>query len=382
MRERDLFVVAAPGLLQVVAGETAAILPAAKLRSTQGGVELRGASDLDLCRLNLHLRAGSRVLCRIAEIRAASFAELHRRASRLPWEDYLHAGAPVVIRASAKRSRLYHTGGIAERIIKGIRERLGTEPQLVAESEAGPDAQRIIARLLRDRLTLSVDTSGELLHRRGYRQATAKAPLRENLAAGILLSCLRKGDALVDPMCGAGTLAIEAALLQSGIAPGHARSFALERWPSLTAGILERARAELPAAQQPPAPIFASDRDPGAIAATQSNAARAGIETWLHAQVADFASLADLEAPAARGLVVTNPPYGLRISTRRHLPELYARLGASLRQRFAQRPSLDWRLALLTPDATLAAATGLDLERRLSLKNGGIPVDLWLGPIN
>ncbi len=382
MRERDLFVVAAPGLLQVVAEETVAILPAADLRPTQGGIELKAAQDLDLCRLNLRLRAGSRVLCRIAEIRAASFAELHRRAARLPWEDYLRAGAPVVIRASAKRSRLYHTGGIAERIVKGIHERLGAEPQLVAESEAGPDAQRIIARLLRDRLTLSIDTSGELLHRRGYRQATAKAPLRENLAAAILLSCLREGDALIDPMCGAGTLAIEAALLQSGTAPGHARSFALERWPSLTPGILERARAELPTPQQPSAPIFASDRDDGAITATQSNAARAGVKTWLNTQVADFASLADIEAPAARGLVVTNPPYGVRISARRHLPELYARLGASLRQRFAHKPSLSWRLALLTPDPSLAAATGFDLERRLSLKNGGIPIDLWLGPIH
>ncbi|HGG56215.1 MAG TPA: class I SAM-dependent RNA methyltransferase, partial [Nannocystis exedens] len=355
MRERDLFVVAAPGLLQVVAEEIAAILPAAKLRPVEGGVELRATDDLDLCRLNLCLRTGSRVLCRIAEIRAASFSELHRRAARLPWEDYLRAGAPVVIRASAKRSRLYHTGGIAERILKGIHERLGAEPQLMAESQASPDAQRIVARLLRDRLTLSIDSSGELLHRRGYRQATAKAPLRENLAASILLSCLRKGDAVIDPMCGAGTLAIEAALLQSGTAPGHARNFALERWPSLTPEILKRARAELPTPRQPPAPIFASDRNPGAIAATKSNAARAGVKTWLNVQIADFTALAEIEAPAARGLIVTNPPYGLRISTRRHLPKLYASLGASLRQRFANRPNLSWRLALLTPDPSLAA---------------------------
>jgi len=376
MRARDLFVVAAPGLEAVVAAEIASILPTAELRPAPGGVELR-AGDPELCLLNLRLRAASRVLARIAEVRASSFSELHRRAARLPWEEYLRPGTPVVIRATAKRSRLYHTGGIAERLVKGIHERLGSEPPLLAETDASPNAQRLIARLLRDRLTLSVDASGELLHRRGYRRATAKAPLRENLAAAILLATLEEGDAVVDPMCGSGTLGIEAALLMSGAAPGRTRSFACERWPSLDAETMEQARSGLPTPVPPGAPIVSSDRDVGAIAATTGNAERAGVSPWLTITRADFA---ELEAPAPRGLVVINPPYGVRISQRRDLPALYAQLGEVLRQRFAG-PGMSWRLALLAPDPSLAAATGLALERQLALSNGGIAVDLWVGPI-
>ncbi len=378
MRARDLFVVAAPGLEAVVAAEIASVLPASELRPGPGGVGLR-AGDPELCLLNLRLRAASRVLARIAEVRASSFSELHRRAARLPWEEYLRPGEPVLIRATAKRSRLYHTGGIAERIVKGIHERLGSEPPLLAEADAdaNTDAQRIIARLLRDRLTLSVDASGELLHRRGYRRATAKAPLRENLAAGILLATLEEGDAVVDPMCGSGTLGIEAALLMSGAAPGRARSFACERWPSLGAGIMEQARSGLPTPVPPSAPIASSDRDAGAIAATTGNAERAGVSPWLTITRTELASA---EAPAPRGLVVINPPYGVRISQRRSLPGLYAEIGEDLRQRFA-RPGMRWRLALLAPEPSLAAATGLALERLLQLSNGGIAVELWVGPI-
>ncbi len=376
MRARDLFVVAAPGLQAVVAGEIASLLPGLELRSDPAGISLRGG-DLELCRLNLQLRAASRVLARVAQVRASSFSELHRRAARLPWEDYLRPGAPVVIRATAKRSRLYHTGGVAERIVKGIHERLGAEPKLLAEADAGPDAQRIIARLLRDRLTLSVDASGALLHRRGYRQATAKAPLRENLAAGVLLATLEEGEALLDPMCGAGTLGIEGALIMSGAAPGRRRDFACERWPSFAAEAMGRARDGLPEPVRPSAPIISSDRDPGAVAATSANAERAGVSPWLTISQADFA---DLRPPAPRGLVVLNPPYGVRISQRRRLPALYAQIGATLRERLGG-PGQRWRLALLAPDPALAKATGLELERRLQLSNGGIAVDLWAGPI-
>jgi len=377
MRDRDLFVVAAPGLEAVVAAEIAEVLGGPEPSPVEGGVEVH-ATDLDLLRLNLRLRAGTRVLARVAAIRAASFSELHRRAARVPWEDYLRPGAPVVVRASAKRSRLYHTGGITERILKGIAERLGSPAQLVAESDAGPDAQRIVARLVRDRLTLSVDASGERLHRRGYRQATAKAPLRETLAAGILMAApLQDGDAILDPMCGAGTLAIEGALLLSNTAPGRGRDFACERWPSLAPELLERARAGLPRPTPPSAPIVASDRDPGACGATAGNASRAGVDAWLKV---DNADVSEIEPPAERGLVVTNPPYGIRISERRHLSKLYASLGETLRQRFTG-PEHRWRLALLCPDPSLAAATGLRLERRLRVRNGGIAVELWVGPI-
>jgi putative N6-adenine-specific DNA methylase len=381
MSARELFVVTTPGLEGVVAEEIAAALPDAPCRRLEGGLEVE-ADDRGLCRLSLRLRAATRILARVARLRAASFAELHRRAARLPWEDYLRPGAPVVIRATAKRSRLYHTGGIIERVVKGIGERLGEAPALLRETEAAENdaATRLVVRLYRDRCTISVDASGDALHRRGYRLATAKAPLRENLAAGLLLaSGLREGDgrAIVDPMCGAGTIAIEGALLAAGAPPSRDRPLACAAWPCFAGDALAREREALPVARAPAAPIVASDRDPGAIAATRANAERAGALDWIRLETADFAETAP---PAARGLVITNPPYGVRIADKRQLRAIYRRLGEHLRERFAG-DGLDWQLALLAATPALAAATGLPLERRLGLRNGGIAVELFVGPI-
>lgn len=385
---RELFVVCAPGLEAIVEGELRGLLGgAAELRAQGGGIEVE-ASDRDLLRLSLELRTATRILARLASFRAASFAELHRRAGRLAWEGLLRPGQPLVVRASAERSRLYHTGGIAERIARGIGERLGAPAPLCREEDAPPEAARVIARIVRDQCTLSVDASGEALHRRGYRLATAKAPLREGLAAALLLASVDpssegegegEAEAIVDPMCGSGTLAIEAALLASRTPPGLARAFACEGWPSIDRALVDAVRAELAARPRvaPPAPIVASDRDPGAIAATEANAERAGVRPWLTIRQAE---LREATPPGERGLVITNPPYGVRIAERRRLPAIYAALGARLRERFAG-PGLRWRLALLVPDPSLAAATGLTLAPRLHFRNGGIPVTLFVGAI-
>jgi putative N6-adenine-specific DNA methylase len=229
-------------------------------------------------------------------------------------------------------------------------------------------------RLVRDQCTISIDSSGALLHQRGYRLAGAKAPLRETLAAGILLAA--GWDAvspLLDPFCGSGTIAIEGALLAAGLPPGRSRRFAFMDWPdfdpALWAGLLESAAAEVKMSR--PAPIIqASDRDAGAIAAAQENAQRAGVEGAV-----EFSrrAVSAIEPPAGPGWVVTNPPYGVRLDERDDLRNLYAKFGNTLRLLCP-----GWRVAFLSASLQLARSTGLPLDpsQTLPLVNGGLRVQL------
>ncbi len=370
--DRSYFAVAAPGLEPIVAAELSTLGLGGD--ASPGGASFSG-NRAALYRANLHLRAASRVLVRLGSLHAAAFSELRKKASRLPWEAYLRPGQPVAIHATSHKSKLYHSGGVAERIAGAIADRLGTPPMVEkgsVETEAlGP--QLVIVRLVRDQCTISLDASGALLHQRGYRLATGKAPLRETLAAGLLLaSGWDTAAPLVDPFCGAGTIAIEAALLAQNRAPGRARRFSLMDWPdydnSLWHDLLDRAEAS--AASAPLPLIVASDRDAGAIEAARANAARAGV-----AEAIQFAQqvVSDLAPPPGPGWVVTNPPYGLRLSEQGDLRNLYARFGQVLRQRCA-----GWWVAVLTSDPRLEHALGLEFDerRRMALVNGGVRVHL------
>jgi putative N6-adenine-specific DNA methylase len=226
-----------------------------------------------------------------------------------------------------------------------------------------------------------VDSSGALLHMRGYRQATARAPLRETLAAAMLLACgWDPAAALLDPFCGAGTIPIEAAWLRAGRAPGAARHFAVLDWPGFDARLWRRLvrEAEPAAARAAPAaagPIIGYDRDAGAIEAARANAERAGV-----ADVVRFErrAVSALEAPAGPGWVVTNPPYGVRTGSAATLRDLYARFGQRLRQHCP-----GWRLALLSPGPQLEHSLALpfDPARSLPLVNGGLAVTLVQGQV-
>ena len=240
----------------------------------------------------------------------------------------------------------------------------------------GADCALFVVRFERDVCTISADSSGELLHRRGYRLATAKAPLRETLAAGVLAAMRWDGrEPLVDPMCGAGTIAIEAALLARRMAPGLARAFSCERWPNAPAGDFEALRTAALAAARPraPVPILASDRDAGAIAAARTNAERAGVHGDITFRTC---ALADLHPPPGPGLLLTNPPYGARVGGRDDLRNLYAQLGKVARERCP-----GWSLAFLSADRALEAQVKLPLAQVLRFQNGGIPVRLVAGRV-
>lgn len=376
----SLFAATAPGLEPLAAAELAAL--GVRGRAEPGGVAWEGGWE-DLMRANLELRTASRVLVRVAEFGARSFHELERHARRVPWADYLPPGQRVRLRTTAKKSKLYHEGAIDQRLLEAIRRATGAEPAEGAaaaageeEADEGAGAQLFVVRFHRDRCTLSADASGALLHLRGYRQAVARAPLRETLAAAILLGSGWRPEApLVDPMCGSGTIPIEAALLARRIAPGLVggapREYAFLHWPGVPregwARVVEGARErELPRA---PAPIVATDRDAGAVEAALANARRAGVEAELEIERRPLSALR--APPGGAGWLVANPPYGVRVGETGALRDLYAALGNT-----ARRELPGWTVALLGADPRLEAQTGLPWEERLRTRNGGIPVRL------
>src|SRR5512135_3173271 len=228
----DLFAVCQPGLEKIVSDELRA-LGIANPRPVLGGVEFRGFLT-HLYRVNLWSRTAERVLLRLREFRVESFRELHHKAARTGWEEFLIPGCAVSIRATCRKSILMHTGGVAERIVSGISDRLGQPSQLITTDEENTSARPnfIVVRIVADHCSISLDTSGALLHFRGYRQATAKAPLRETLAAALILSSGWAPDrSLLDPFCGSGQIPIEAAFIARKIAPRRHRRVGFLGWP-------------------------------------------------------------------------------------------------------------------------------------------------------
>ncbi|NNF37879.1 MAG: hypothetical protein HKN71_04380, partial [Gemmatimonadetes bacterium] len=229
---------------------------------------------------------------------------------------------------------------------------------------------------LRDVVTIRANSSGEHLHRRGYRQAIAKAPLRETLAAGVLrLVEWTPERPLVDPLCGSGTFVIEAALRACRRAPGENRHFGFERWPGADPDLLRRLRAEaLARLRPPPAPLEGSDRDEGAVGAATANAERAGVAGAVRFERRAI-SAATPPDQAAAGLLLTNPPWGRRVGEERRLRDLYARLGRLPRTTFA-----GWDLAFLCPSERLARQVDPATERIARISSGGVQVGVWLLP--
>jgi putative N6-adenine-specific DNA methylase len=400
----NLFAVCAPGLEPFTAQELAQLGLARQASSgkEEGGVSFEG--DLpEIYRANLNLRTASRVLVRLGEFVAVGFPELRRKVHNLIWERYLIPGRPVTLRVTSHASKLYVKRAIARHVAEGIGERIGNLPSLspsvplsplddtleIPEISTGGDeemeerGQLVVVRILHDLCTISVDSSGELLHRRGYRLATARAPLRETLAAGVLLaSGWDTASPLLDPFCGSGTIPIEAALLGLRIAPGRARRFQFMDWPGfyyLTWQAILQDADSCRASTIPP--ILGSDRDAGAIAMAQANAARAGVAEYVEFSRRAVSGIEFKFGERSPGLgwVVTNPPYGIRVSGQREgkdLRDLYAQFGNVLR---TQCPG--WRVAMLCADDRLLSCTGLKFEKRISLVNGGVHVKLAKGRV-
>ena len=370
-----LFAICAPGLEPFTARELyqMGLMDDSKSKPSYefGGIEFQGSLH-DVYRTNLYLRTASRVLVRLGQFYAAGFPELRRKACRLPWGNYLSPGRPITLRVACQRSRLYHETAVAERVAGAIEDRLG-KPSSVHkyQEDQGTDfAQLIFVRLVDDLCTVSIDSSGPLLHRRGYRLATGKAPLRETLASAMVMASGWNKDApFLDPFCGSGTIPIEAALLAKRVPAGHGRRFAFMDWPhfdskfwnGLLAGVARAIVSDIPG-------IIGSDRDAGAIRAAQANAERAGVGRFI-----DFSirAISAIDPPSGPGWVVTNPPYGVRESQKKDLRNLYARFGKVLR---AKCP--DWQVTMICDKVKLIRSTGLGFDQGISTMNGGLKVRL------
>jgi putative N6-adenine-specific DNA methylase len=337
-----------------------------------GGVSFEGGPEA-LYWSNLQLRTASRVVVRLGEFYAAAFSELRKKAGRLAWERYLTPGQPVSLHVTCHKSKLYHSDAVAERVAGAIGDRLGRPAPLLKPSESEQDQppQLVLVRLVNDHCTISVDSSGALLHRRGYRLATAKAPLRETLAAGMLLAAgWDARSPLLDPFCGSGTIAIEAALMARGLAPGGKRRFAFMDWPGFEAKRWEKLLAEAQSRFSAEMPVIqASDRDAGAVEMARANAERAGVAEWIEFSCR---AVSTIVPPRGPGWVVTNPPYGLRVSDGKDLRNLYAQIGNVLR-----RSCPGWQAAILCSEKKLLGQTGLKLDTSVEMVNGGVKV--WLG---
>jgi putative N6-adenine-specific DNA methylase len=358
----EIFIVSIPGLESVLLAEIKSKgFATAKLAA--GGVTIVGGWH-DVWRANLELRGASRILARIGEFRVSHLAQLDKRARAFPWKQYLKQDVPLRIETSCKKSRIYHSGAATQRIATAIAEELGASID---------DAADLIikARIDNDLCTISIDTSGEMLHKRGHKQSTAKAPMRETMASLFLRECSFAGnEPVLDPMCGSGTFVIEAAEMAAGLMPGRDREFAFEKLVSFNAKAWNVLRTKHQIAK-PAFNFYGSDRDAGAISSSRANATRAGVSDITVFEQKSMSDIAPPEGPP--GLVIFNPPYGTRIGDKKPLHALYNVAGKILQARFA-----GWRVGVITSDPSLAKSTGLHFKQKSPpVLHGGLKVYLF-----
>jgi len=342
-----------------------AILPA------EGGVGFAG--DHSLCyRANLHSRIASRILWKLGEWPYRSEEDVYRAVKSLPWAKHFDPRWTLRVNVAAIGSPLHSLDFITLRIKDAVCDRFvadaGRRPDI---DTAQPDV-RVHAFFEAERFVLYLDTSGEPLFKRGWRKSPGEAPLKENLAAGILrLTNWQPGTALLDPMCGGGTLLVEAAMMALRIAPGAMRSFAFEKLKGFDAGVWAQIASEERAArsQVQPLPIYGAD-----LYGEQLKLARANLSAAALSDVVTLkqANVLELPCPAASGVLVTNPPYGVRIGEQQDLASFYPRLGDALKARYA-----GWTGWIFTADMRLPKLIGLKPSRRIPLYNGALECRLY-----
>jgi len=365
-----MFATCPRGLESALAGELEAC-GARDTRPVGGGVHFAG--DLAACyRANLESRIASRILLRIKQAPYRTEQDVYAVAHAIRWSERFDVGCSIRVDVSAIRCPLKSLEFVTLRIKDAVCDRFradaGSRPDVDTRA---PDV-RIHAFLDERNLTLYLDTSGEPLWKRGLRGATGEAPLRENLAAGIIaLTGWRPEEPFFDPMCGSGTILLEAAQIALGIAPGSRRTFAFERlrnfdavmWQELREAASERANGE-----RKPA-IFGADRDGSVLENARAALAQTGLADAVRLERAD---ILDVDAPASEGVMVTNPPYGVRVGEDAALAAFYPKLGDALKARFA-----GWRCHILTADLRLAKLIGLKASKRTPLFNGPLECRLF-----
>ncbi len=328
-------------------------------------------ADLEaIPRANLWLRSADRVLLKMGEFRALSFDELFEKTKALPWGKWITKDAKFTVNGKSIKSKLFSVPDCQAIVKKAVVEKLKQKYSIDWFEETGPDFTIQVA-LLKDIATLTIDTSGVGLHKRGYRVEAGEAPLKETLAAAMIqLSYWRKDRVLLDPFCGSGTIPIEAAMIGHNIAPGLNRKFASEDWPIIGKKLWQVARKEATNAidRSIPIRILASDIDKDAVRMARENAVDAGLEDSIEFSVKP---LNEIRLEDKYGVIITNPPYGERISSHNEIADLYQSMGKI----FRIEPT--WSVYVLTSEEKFENLYGTPADRKRKLYNGNIKVDYY-----
>jgi len=358
------------GLEAVLASELSE-LGALDVKAVEGGVSFAGG--LHLCyRANLESRIASRVLWRLGAWEYQREDDIYKRVAALPWREYFDARLTIRVNVSAIASPLRSLDFITLRIKDAVCDRFRKDTGSRPSVDTNVPDVRIHAFFEGSQFQLYLDTSGEPLFKRGWRRTQGEAPLKENLAAGILaLTGWQPGLALLDPMCGAGTLLVEAAMIALRMAPGAARSFGFEKLRSFDARLWQSTLAAARSAQRAPTmlPIFGADLYGEQLKLARANLAGAGLDGVVSLKQAN---VLELPAPASSGVILTNPPYGVRIGEQRELAAFYPKLGDALKAKYA-----GWNAWIFTGDLRLPKLIGLKPSRRIPLYNGALECRLY-----
>ncbi len=359
MRNLNCYAVVVPGLEGIAADELRE-LAAHDVQMGDGGIAFTTTMD-GLFRINLRSRCITRVMVRLASSKALTFPELYHQVRKIGWQGYLAEDVCIEAKASCHRSKLLHSGRAEQAVLDGI-----AASDNVSVKESGEIVQQVMLRIDDNTCTVSIDTSGERLDRRGYRKFSGLAPVRETIAASVLRWMQWAPDQpLLAPMCGSGTFAIEAALIAGKKAPGLKHDFPFVRWPSLKQKRWQRAQDKVESMNSDIRPqIFASDLAAGLLDQAQENAKLAGVFECIDFAQLDARQLIIPEGVDKTGLIVCNPPYGDRVKG--DVTSLYKQLGKQFKQHFQ-----GWKVAVIVPDRDCEKALGLSVKKRLKVKHGG-----------
>lgn len=365
------FFATSPRGLEALLADDIAAAGATDIRQVPGGVAFAG--DWPVCyHVNLHSRLATRVLVEVGAGGYRREEDIYRLALDVAWQHWFAVDCTLRVAVTAVRSPLksleFITLRIKDAVCDRFREEYGRRPSVDTRE---PDV-RVQAYLTEDRCTLYLDTSGAPLYQRGLRQKSVDAPLKENLAAGLLrLSGWLPGTPLLDPMCGSGTILMEAVQVAHNIAPGAGRSFAFERLTPGDRAAWTAMKAAANAAEKPiaPAGIYGSDSDPRAVRAALANLDRAGLLAAVELETADLLARS---APAEAGVLLCNPPYGVRLAEQDELAAFYPELGSALKRGFA-----GWSCLFFTADTRMPKLLGLKPSRKTPLFNGALECRLY-----
>ena len=368
MNQLQFFVPTLFGLEGLAADELRR-LNLADVRAENGHVLCTGRPG-DIPRLNLNLRTGERVLLVLGSFHAPDFDALFEGVKAIPWEEYLPRTAAFPVKGHSLNSALHSVPACQSIVKKAVAARLGKAYGLETLPENGPLFQ-IQFSIMRDTAMIMLDTSGAGLHKRGYRAVGVVAPLRETLAAAmVMLSQYRGKDPFCDPFCGSGTIAIEAALIARNRAPGLDRSFSAQKWPWLSSQAwMDAASEAMDKEFDGQYDIWGGDIDPKAVEIARSNAEKAGVDDVVRFEVADATRFHRSEP---YGRVVTNPPYGERIMEKKEAEGLYAAFGQAVRGLPA-----GWRVSVLSSHTEFERTFGRTADKKRKLYNGMIKCDLF-----